>query len=60
MSGDSITANEVILMKGLPRPGISEAKKLDLIALCNSGQIPAGYRDFYNTLPVGDVEAKED
>lgn len=61
VSVDAVDACDVTLVKGLRKPGISEAKKRDLMALCHSGQIPAGYRNFYDSLPVGsEVNDDED
>ncbi|GFO17758.1 hypothetical protein PoB_004426300 [Plakobranchus ocellatus] len=41
------------LLKGISKPGIPELKKRDMLALCNSGQIAASYRAFYESLPIG-------
>ena len=34
------------------KPGISKAKKNDLITLLNERQIPSSYRDYFDSLPV--------
>ena len=52
-SGGADDATNVKLLHGMSKPGISELKKHDLMALCSSGQIPVGYREFYEALPIG-------
>ena len=50
---------DVQLVKGIPKPGIPELKKRDLISLCESQQIPSTYHDFYSSLPVGGETEEE-
>ena len=52
-SGGADDAANVKLLHGMSKPDISELKKHDLMALCRSGQIPVGYREFYKALPIG-------
>ena len=53
MSGGADDAANVKLLHRMSKPGISELKKHDLMTLCSSGQIPVGYREFYEALPIG-------
>ena len=49
-----MTSSEPIRLQwGLQRCGISEAKKKDLVDLCNTGLIPSAYRSFFDDLPLG-------
>ena len=41
----------IALDRGIPQPGISQAKKEDLIYLCDHGQIPRVYRHMFAQLP---------
>ena len=52
-SGGADDAANVKLLHRMSKPGISELKKHDLMTLCSSGQIPVGYREFYEALPIG-------
>ncbi|GFO07055.1 guanine nucleotide-binding protein g(s) subunit alpha [Plakobranchus ocellatus] len=54
VSGGGGDAPSMELLKGITKPGMPELKKRDLLALCNSGQISASYRAFYESLPIGD------
>ena len=47
--------NEVIALdRGIPQPCIAQAKKEDLIHLCDHGQIPRVYRHIFEQLPQND------
>ena len=53
-SGGADDAANVKLLHGMSKPGISELKKTrpyDTVAVL--GQIPVGYREFYEALPIG-------
>ena len=52
-SGDNITdSRDIQLIKSASRPGVSKAKKSDLISLCNEQQIPSSYRSYFESLPI--------
>lgn len=51
-SSEPAEAHALALKRGLTRYGINEAKKLDLLNLCDSGLIPRAYRDFFKSLPL--------
>lgn len=53
LSGGAGDASEIQIKMGMPKPGIQELKKRDLVSLCETGQIPNGYRTFYESLPIG-------
>ncbi|GFO04517.1 hypothetical protein PoB_003102200 [Plakobranchus ocellatus] len=44
---------QITLVKISSTPGIPQAKKTDLLSLCQSGQIPNSYRHFFDSLSVG-------
>ena len=52
-SGGADDAANVKLLHRMSKPGISELKKHDLMTLCSSCQIPVGYREYYEALPIG-------
>ena len=52
-NSDFVDACRVTLKKGIPKPGIPEAKKQDLVNICLSDQIPATYHEFYFSQSVG-------
>ncbi|GFN81312.1 hypothetical protein PoB_000781800 [Plakobranchus ocellatus] len=43
----------ITLVKVFNASGIPQAKKTDLLSLCQSGQIPNSYRHFFESLSVG-------
>ena len=47
-----VDVREVQLVMTNSKPGISKAKKNDLIALLDDRQIPPSYRDYFVSLPV--------
>lgn len=60
-SEGTIDACKLKIQKGMPKPGISQLKKRDLMSLCTSGQIPTVYRKVYESLTVsGQDEDIED
>lgn len=59
LSADSVDVLSVGLKKGIPKPGIPEAKKRDLMNLCDSGQIPPTYHGLYSSMPVGREDEEE-